>query len=93
MTEQIFHDSHADLSHRAKWWTGRIAIYGALVLWAFICLFPIYWTITTSFIFREYRERSNVGYGTMLAMVYLVVIIIAMTVLMKIADRWTRPRT
>ena len=23
----------------------------------------------TSFIFREYRDRSNVGYGTMLAMV------------------------
>lgn len=47
----------------------------------------------TSFIFREYRDRSNVGYGTMLAMVYLVVIVISMTLLMKFADRWTRPRT
>jgi multiple sugar transport system permease protein len=47
----------------------------------------------TSFIFREYRDRSNVGYGTLLAMVYLVVIVIAMTVLMKLADRATRPRT
>jgi len=47
----------------------------------------------TSFIFREYRDRSNVGYGTMLAMVYLVIIILAMTVLMKLAARWTRPRT
>mgnify|MGYP003513420839 FL=1 len=47
----------------------------------------------TSFIFREYRDRSNVGYGTLLAMVYLVIIIIAMTLLMKLADRWTRPRT
>jgi multiple sugar transport system permease protein len=47
----------------------------------------------TSFIFREYRDRSNVGYGTMLAMFYLVLIVIAMTVLMKLADRWTRPRT
>ena len=46
----------------------------------------------TSFIFREYRDRSNVGYGTMLAMVYLVIIIIAMTILMKVADRWMRPR-
>ena len=27
----------------------RPLIYGALILWAFICLFPIYWTITTSF--------------------------------------------
>ncbi len=33
--------------------TGRIAtrvlIYGALILWTFISLFPIYWTVTTSF--------------------------------------------
>jgi multiple sugar transport system permease protein len=47
----------------------------------------------TSFIFREYRDRSNVGYGTLLAMVYLVLIIIVMTLLMKLADRWLRPRT
>ncbi|MCL4189105.1 MAG: sugar ABC transporter permease [Rhodobacteraceae bacterium] len=47
----------------------------------------------TSFIFREYRDRSNVGYGTLLAIVYLVLIVIAMTVLMKLADRLTRPRT
>lgn len=46
----------------------------------------------TSFIFREYRDRSNVGYGTLLAMVYLVLIVIAMTILMKIADRWMRPQ-
>jgi multiple sugar transport system permease protein len=47
----------------------------------------------TSFIFREYRDRSNVGYGTLLAMVYLVLIVVFMTVLMKLADRWMRPRT
>jgi multiple sugar transport system permease protein len=46
----------------------------------------------TSFIFREYRDRSNVGYGTMLAMFYLVMIVIAITILMKVADRWMRPR-
>ena len=28
---------------------GRTLIYGALLLWAFICLFPIYWTVSTSF--------------------------------------------
>ena len=49
MSKQIFHDAPTDLGHRAKWWTGRIAIYGVLILWAVICLFPIYWTITTSF--------------------------------------------
>jgi len=27
----------------------RILIYGALLFWAFLCLFPIYWSITTSF--------------------------------------------
>ncbi|MCX7890131.1 MAG: sugar ABC transporter permease [Rhodobacteraceae bacterium] len=47
----------------------------------------------TSFIFREYRDRSNVGYGTLLAMVYLVIIVVFMTVLMKLAGRWARPRT
>jgi multiple sugar transport system permease protein len=46
---QIFRDSDTDLAHRAKWVTGRVAIYGALILWAVICLFPIYWTATTSF--------------------------------------------
>lgn len=47
----------------------------------------------TSFIFREYRDRSNVGYGTLLAMVYLVIIIVFMTILMKLAERFTGPRT
>jgi multiple sugar transport system permease protein len=27
----------------------RTVIYGILLVWAFICLFPIYWTVTTSF--------------------------------------------
>ena len=27
----------------------RLFVYGALILWAFISLFPIYWTLTTSF--------------------------------------------
>jgi multiple sugar transport system permease protein len=27
----------------------RVVIYGILLVWAVICLFPIYWTITTSF--------------------------------------------
>lgn len=28
---------------------GKIAIYALLVFWAFVSLFPVYWTITTSF--------------------------------------------
>ncbi len=42
----------------------------------------------TSFIFREYRDRSNVGYGTLLAMVYLVLIILFITALLKLVSRW-----
>jgi len=50
MTEkQIFHDSASDLGHKAKWFTSRLFIYGVLIFWAIICLFPIYWTMTTSF--------------------------------------------
>jgi len=42
----------------------------------------------TSFIYREYRDRSNVGYGTLLAMVYLVIIIIFITLLLKFVNRF-----
>lgn len=48
-TAQIFHDSEADRAFKAKWYLGRIAVYSVLIFWAFICLFPIFWTITTSF--------------------------------------------
>ncbi len=44
----------------------------------------------TSFIFREYRDRSNVGYGTMLAMVYLIIIVVFVTLLLKLANRFVR---
>ena len=46
----------------------------------------------TSFIFREYRDRSNVGYGTFLAIFYLIIIVIVMTILIKVSDRWMKPR-
>lgn len=36
----------------------KIIIYSLLILWAFICLFPIFWTITTSF-----KVASNVQKG------------------------------
>lgn len=47
----------------------------------------------SSFIYREYRDRSNVGYGTMLAEIYLIMIIIFMTVLMSMANRWVQKYT
>jgi multiple sugar transport system permease protein len=41
----------------------------------------------SSFIYREYRDRSNVGYGTMLAMFYLVLIIIFVTLLLNFVSK------
>ena len=34
---------------RATFVVGRVLIYAALLVWAFICLFPVYWTVSTSF--------------------------------------------
>jgi multiple sugar transport system permease protein len=62
MTEPaIFRDSEADLAFRAKWFANRLVVYGVLILWAFICLFPIYWTITTSF-----KMAPNVMQGNLI---------------------------
>jgi len=47
----------------------------------------------SSFIYREYRDRSNVGYGTMLAMFYLVVIVIFITILLNVLSRHMRRMT
>jgi multiple sugar transport system permease protein len=47
----------------------------------------------SSFIFREYRDRSNVGYGTMLAEVYLVIIIIFVMLMLHFASRFMRRMT
>jgi len=42
-------DADSDLAYRAKWWTSRFVIYGVLIAWAVVCMFPIFWTLTTSF--------------------------------------------
>ena len=39
----------SEIRSPAAFIASRVFIYGALVFWAFVCLFPIYWTITTSF--------------------------------------------
>ena len=41
------HRTHRALRTRRA--LGRFAIYAALLFWTFVCLFPIYWTVTTSF--------------------------------------------
>lgn len=47
----------------------------------------------SSFIYREYRDRSNVGYGTMLAMFYLVVIVVFITMLLNVLSKRMRRMT
>ncbi len=37
------------ITRRLRHTTGRTLIYAALLFWAFVSLFPIYWTVTTSF--------------------------------------------
>jgi multiple sugar transport system permease protein len=39
---------YASVETPARFYASRVFIYGALLFWAFICLFPIYWTLTTS---------------------------------------------
>lgn len=38
--------------------SGKVMIYALLIFWAFVCLFPIYWTFTTSF-----KKAVNVTQG------------------------------
>jgi multiple sugar transport system permease protein len=47
----------------------------------------------SSFVYREYRDRSNVGYATMIAEVYLVLIIIFITLLLRIVSRYMQKMT
>jgi multiple sugar transport system permease protein len=49
MTQAILRGSDTDLNYKAKWWSSRAVIYGLLLLWTIIALFPIFWVITTSF--------------------------------------------
>jgi len=49
-TASIAVDEARQVSVRqARYVAGKVAIYAALVFWAFVSLFPIYWTLSTSF--------------------------------------------
>jgi multiple sugar transport system permease protein len=41
----------------------------------------------SSYIYRVYNDRSNVGYGTMLAMMYLVVIVVLVTLVLNFVSK------
>jgi multiple sugar transport system permease protein len=60
MSDAIFKDHDADRRANAKWWASRVAIYGALLVWTVVCLFPIYWTITTSFKLAPDVMKGNI---------------------------------
>lgn len=62
--KQIFHDSESDLLQKTRWFSGRVAVYGILIFWTVVCLFPIYWTITTSF-----KMAPNVMQGHLVPLV------------------------
>lgn len=47
----------------------------------------------SSFIFREYKDRSNVGYGTMVAEVYLIIIIIFILLLLRFTSKYMQKQT
>lgn len=52
MSVQYSKDSHVgqdELRFRMVKIFGRLTIYGLLLLWVFVSLFPIFWTMTTSF--------------------------------------------
>jgi multiple sugar transport system permease protein len=44
----------------------------------------------SSYIYRVYRDRSDVGYGTMIAEIYLILIIIFITLLLNATSRYMR---
>jgi multiple sugar transport system permease protein len=47
----------------------------------------------SSFVYREYRDRSNVGYATMVAEVYLIIIIVFITLLLRATSRYMQKMT
>ena len=64
MSVQTTDFAPAEMQSPAAWWASRVFIYGALIFWAFICLFPLYWTITTSF-----KAAVNVTQGHLIPFV------------------------
>lgn len=49
MSVQTTEYAPSEIRSPAAFLASRVFIYGALLLWAFICIFPVYWTVSTSF--------------------------------------------
>ncbi|MEQ1941569.1 carbohydrate ABC transporter permease [Mesorhizobium sp. VNQ89] len=61
MSEAIFRDGETDRAFQTRRIAGKTLIYLLLIAWAIVCLFPIYWTITTSF-----KTAPNVMQGALI---------------------------
>ncbi len=48
----------SEIRSPTAFYASRVFIYGALLFWAFVCIFPIYWTVSTSF-----KSAVNVTQG------------------------------
>ncbi len=55
---EITHDDY-DRRRRMRWWLSRLVIYALLIAWTLVCLFPIFWTVTTSFKLAPDVMRGN----------------------------------
>ena len=56
-TDPTFDDY--DRGRRMKWLIMRVVVYTLLIGWAIVCIFPIYWTVTTSFKIAPDVMRGN----------------------------------
>ncbi|RLP22105.1 carbohydrate ABC transporter permease [Mesorhizobium sp. YM1C-6-2] len=61
MSEATFRNGDAERTSNAGRFASKTVIYLLLIAWAIVCLFPIYWTITTSF-----KTAANVMKGSLI---------------------------
>lgn len=61
MSEATFRNGDAERTSNAGRFASKTVIYLLLIAWAIVCLFPIYWTITTSF-----KTAPNVMKGALI---------------------------
>jgi multiple sugar transport system permease protein len=64
MAAAEYGESSVSSSGTLGWWAMRVLVYGLLLFWTVVCIFPIYWTITTSF-----KTAPNVMQGAIIPFV------------------------
>ena len=61
MSEATFRNGDSERTSNAGRFASKTVVYLLLIAWAIVCLFPIYWTITTSF-----KTAANVMKGSLI---------------------------